>query len=136
MAEALAVFGGAAAAIQILHYSFESFRAASALSHNVRHAPEKIEAWVNQVAAMCSLLDEVQHRFPHLDNVFKRLLTQCRNDTTRLASLLLPFRSANSLRKHSTLTKRTFVVRREAEVERLVSSFDRTFNTLTSYFFM
>ncbi|KAG9380820.1 kinesin light chain [Pyrenophora tritici-repentis] len=61
------------------------------------------------------------------------LIWQCREDTTRLQSLLQPFLTNGSSRVPSKISLRVFVVRREAEIERTVASFRSTFNTLASY---
>jgi hypothetical protein len=136
MAEVLVVLGGAAAATQLLHYGSDLLIAASALSHNIRHAPEKIEGWTSHSAVMVALLDDIQRIVNSLDPGISGLLEQCRKDTVKLQSLLHPFRANSPQRTPSKMSQRTFVMRKQAEIEQLVDSFRSTFNTLASHFTM
>ncbi|CAA9961450.1 kinesin light chain [Pyrenophora teres f. maculata] len=133
MAEVLAALGGTAAFAQLFHYTIVLSTTASALSHSIRHAPEKIRAWLNHSMVMMSILDEVQGTAIDLHPAIAGLIWQCREDTTRLQSLLQPFHTNSSTRVPSKISLRVFVVWREAEIERTVTSFRSTFNTLASY---
>jgi hypothetical protein len=133
MAEVLAVMGGAAALTQLLHYGLGSFGAASALSHDLRHSSDKIEAWTDQSALMISLLDNIEHSRHNYDQSTHQLLGRCRKDADRLHSLLCPVQVSTPQLKQSKTTERIFVMRKGEEVERIISSYYNTFHIISSY---
>ena len=133
MAEVLAVLGGAAAVAQLLHYTVILSTTASALSHSIRHASEKVQTWLRQSKVMVSIIDGIGPSVVNLDPVIIELLRQCREDTTRLQLLLSPFHTNGSSRERSSTRQRVFVAGHEAEIEKIVASFRSTFNTMVSY---
>lgn len=133
MAEVLAALGGAAAVAQLLHYTVILSTTASALSYNIRHASEKVQAWLRQSKVMVSIIDEIGSLVVNLDPVIIELLRQCREDTCRLQLLLRPFHTNETSRERSRTRQRMFVAGHEAEIEKIVASFRSTFNTMVSY---
>jgi hypothetical protein len=136
MAEVLVALGGVAAATQLIHYGHRFFIAASALSHEIRHSSEKIEDWARQLEVMVLFLDDVQQTVCDVSPGIVGLLKQCREDTVKLQTLLTPFCTTKSRSTPSKMTRRTFVFRKEVEIERLVASFRSAFNSIANYFTM
>jgi hypothetical protein len=136
MAEVLVALGGAAAATQLVHYGFDFLIAASALSHNIRHAPQNIQGWMDQLTAMIWLLHGAQQTANGFHSGILGLLEECRKDAMKLQLLLRPFRPKNTQQTPSKISQRMFVLRKQTEIERLVVAFRSTFNTLASHLTM
>tara|TARA_R110002003_G_scaffold171_15_gene14012 strand:+ start:4176 stop:4613 length:438 start_codon:yes stop_codon:yes gene_type:complete len=131
MAEVLAILGGGAAATQLLHYGLALLSTTSALSRQIRHAPDRIQSWIDQSSTMLSMLRNLCRTISELDSVTTALVQQCNNDIAAVRLLLRPYRSRIQARRFSTAQQILFVLRREDEVERLMESFRRTFSTMT-----
>jgi hypothetical protein len=136
MAEVFAIVGGAAAVTQLIHYGLAAVPAISALSRHVRHAPERIESWTDQSMVMISLLDNIQNCVTRLDENVERLLRRCRKNADLLTSLLQPFHQKARGHKPSKFTVRTFVLKNEEEIERLLASLRNAFTFLASQIVM
>jgi hypothetical protein len=133
MAELLAVLGGVAAFTQLLHYGCASIGTTSALSHKVRHAADKIDAWVNHSSIIIKLLDDVgKTALSHNPNAI-RMLEQCRKDAASLQSLLHQHQSDSLSKRRSKVSESVFVVLREEQVEYIMASFRNNFTILASY---
>ena len=130
MAELLVGIGGAAAATQLLRYGAEFTLFVSALPGQLRHAPEKITTWSKQSSAMLGLLDEIKSNAKDLDPNTLYLLQQCREDITKLESLLYTAYLDSNVSRRSKLKKLSFVLRKEAEIEHMMVAFKSNFNTV------
>ena len=136
MAEVFAIVGGAAAVTQLIHYGLAAVPAISALSRHVRHAPARIESWIDQSMVMISLLENIESCVPRLDENVERLLRPCRKDADMLISLLQPFHRKSRGPKPSKFTVRIFVLKNEEDIERLLASLRNAFNFLASQIVM
>lgn len=136
MAEVLAVLGGAAALTQLIHYGFVSVSTVSALSHNIRHTADKIDTWIDQSLLMTNLIDDIDCSIRNHTPSTIQLLGQCRNDAARLHTLLATCRKYMPSQKRSRASGTVFVIRKEEEVERIMSSYRNNFNILASYLAM
>jgi hypothetical protein len=136
MAEVLAVLGGAAALTQLIHYGFVSVSTISTLSRNVRHTADKIDTWIDQSLLMTNLIDDIDCSIRNHTPSTVQLLGQCRKDAARLHTLLATCRKYMPSQKRSKASGTVFVIRKEEEVERIMSSYRNNFNILASYIAM
>jgi hypothetical protein len=131
MAEILAIVGGTAAGSQLLNYGVQSVKLASALPHYIRHSADMVQAWACEVSAMLHYLDHIEQRIGRLDTNTTRLLALCRRDAVALQSLLLPYEAASQIQKRLRLRELWFVLRKDHEIERAVTAFQRKYSLLT-----
>jgi hypothetical protein len=130
MAEVLAILGGGAAATQLLHYGSIIVSRTSALSRQIRHASDRIQLWVNESTVMLTMLDSFLSSGSTLDPTTMRMVQRCRSDVVEIRSLLRPFRSRSQPRRTSRRQEVFFVLRREDEIERRLSTIRNNFQTM------
>lgn len=126
MAEALAILGGGAAAIQLLKYGCSI---TTALSRQ-RHAPKMIQSWEYQAFMMLSVLENIRENINNLDKTMLLLAKQCRSDLEVVRLLLNRFRSRLLAQRHPTLRASVFVLRNGDEIESKMELVRRYFEML------
>jgi hypothetical protein len=130
MAEVLVGLGGVAAGAQLLHYGFQVLTAASALPHYIRHSPEMMQAWVKQSFAILQMLQDFKQHSSNLDPSTRLLLDICLDKAVALRSRVAPTRAGNHKPGRSRLREIWFVIRKEHEIERIITAFNNTFTSM------
>ncbi|KAF2818651.1 hypothetical protein CC86DRAFT_155066 [Ophiobolus disseminans] len=130
MAEAFAILGGSAAVTQLVHYGFVLLSTTSALSRQIRHAPDRIQSWIDQCSTLLHMLDNIRNNITRYNLSTSHFVEQCRGDVVSIRALLRPFRNRLTSRRPSRVQEVLFVVRRETEVESRLESFRQAFNML------
>lgn len=136
MAEFLVGLGGVAAGTQLLNYGIQILMAASALPRYIRHSPDLMQAWTQQSSDMLQLLEDVERRTGTIDRSTASLLGKCRKDALALRSLLVPFHFGSHVPQRSRLRELWFVLRKDHEVERITSDFNKTFSNMALHLIM
>jgi hypothetical protein len=130
MAEIGTILGVAAAATQLLHYTYLLISGTSALSHQLRHAPDRIRSWNEKPTSMLSLLDDIYIGCRECHSAIIRLAQQFRSELVAIRSLLRLLRLRSSARKTSKREAAIFVLRRKGEIEARLASLEHTFNIM------